>query len=115
MKISVSEMTRKYKAVLATSGASQADIDAMTTLRLEHDLHHNYFSGLDEVKGVIESLRKSKDKKHTIEVDKPALKLVNCNGHAEGLVSMELLPMLCDMAREQGIAIIGLYGGGYQE
>ncbi len=114
MKISVSDMTNKYKAVLATSGASQADIDAMATLRLEQDLHHNYFSGLWDVDEVLTILRESKDKTHTVEVDKPALKLVNCNGRALGLVSLELTPVLCAMAKAQGIAIIGLYNGGYQ-
>jgi LDH2 family malate/lactate/ureidoglycolate dehydrogenase len=107
-------MTKKFKAVLATSGASQADIDAMTTLYLEQDLHHNYFSGLWEVDGVLKELEKSTGKHHTIEVDKPALKLVNCNGRAMGLVSLELVPDLCAMAKQQGIAIMGLYNGGYQ-
>lgn len=58
MKVTVSEMTKKYKAVLATSGASQADIDAMTTLYLEQDLHNNYFSGLWEVEGVLRGIEK---------------------------------------------------------
>ncbi|HEX7963211.1 MAG TPA: Ldh family oxidoreductase [Candidatus Saccharimonadales bacterium] len=114
MKVSFSEVVRKYKEVLATSGASQEDIDAVATLNLEQDLHHNFFSGLDEVNLALDTLRESKGKKHKVEVDKPALKLVNCNGRDEGLVSLELIPLLCDMARGQGIAIIGLYNGGYQ-
>jgi ureidoglycolate dehydrogenase (NAD+) len=114
MKISVSEMTKKYKAVLATSGANQADIDAMATLYLEQDLHNNYFSGLWEVEGVIKELKASTGKCHIIEVDKPSLKLINCNGRAMGLVSLELVNVLCEMAKQQGIAIIGLYNGGYQ-
>jgi ureidoglycolate dehydrogenase (NAD+) len=114
VKVPVSEMTKKYKAVLATSGANQADIDAVTTLYLEQDLHNNYFSGLWEVESVIEALKKSTGKQHTIEVDKPSLKLVNCNGRATGLVSLELIDTLCSMAKQQGIAIIGLYNGGYQ-
>lgn len=114
MKVKVSKMTAKYKEVLALSGASQKDIDAITTLRIEQDLHDNYFSGLSEIKGAFKELKASIDKQHTLEVDKPALKLANCNGRAAGLVSMDLLPTLCDMAREQGIAIIGYYNGGYQ-
>lgn len=77
-------------------------------------MHGNYFSGLREIKGAYKELEESVGKHHIIEVDKPALKLVNCGGRAAGLVSMELLPTLCDMAREQGIAIIGYYNGGYQ-
>lgn len=114
MKATVSEMTKKYKAVLATSGASQADVDAMTTLYLEQDLHNNYFSGLWEVESAIKELKTSIGKRHTIEVDKPSLKLVNCSGRAMGLVSLELVNDLCEMAKQQGIAIIGLYNGGYQ-
>jgi LDH2 family malate/lactate/ureidoglycolate dehydrogenase len=114
MKVKVSELTAKFKEALALSDASQKDIDAMTTLRLEQDLHDNFFSGLSEVKGAFKELKDSLGKQHSIEVDKPALKLVNCGGRAAGLVSMDLLPTLCDMAREQGIAIIGYYNGGYQ-
>ncbi|HSX35674.1 MAG TPA: Ldh family oxidoreductase [Patescibacteria group bacterium] len=114
MKIKVSEMITKYKEALALSGASPKDVDAMTTLRLEQDLHDNFFSGLSEVRGAYKELKDSLGKQHTIEVDKPALKLVNCGGRAAGLVSMDLLPTLCDMARSQGIAIIGYYNGGYQ-
>ena len=114
MKLSVSELTKKYKAVLATSGASQADIDAMTTLYLEQDLHNNYFSGLWEVESVIKELKESIGKRHTVEVAKPSLKLINCNGRSTGLVSLELVNDLCAMAKQQGIAIIGLYNGGYQ-
>lgn len=114
MKVPFSEVVRKYKEVLATTGASQKDIDTATTLALEQDLHHNFFSGLEEVLTVIKLLSASKGKRHKVIVDKPALKLVDCAGRDEGLVSMELIPQLCDMAREQGIAIIGLYDGGYQ-
>lgn len=114
MKVKVSEMIAKYKAALALSGASAHDVDNMTTLRLEQDLHGNYFSGLSEVKGAYKELKDSLGKQHTIEVDKPALKLVNCGGRAAGLVCMDLLPTLYDMAHGQGIAIIGYYNGGYQ-
>ena len=114
MKIPVTQLTSRYKAVLESSGASQQDIDAMTILRLEQDLHKNYFSGIGEVEGTVKELKESLGKKEIIEVDKPALKLINCNGRAAGLVTFELLPLLCDMAREQGIAMIGYYNGGYQ-
>ncbi|HSW99784.1 MAG TPA: Ldh family oxidoreductase [Patescibacteria group bacterium] len=114
MNISVAEMTAKFKAVLATSGANQQDIDNMARLCLEQDLHHNYFSGLWDVKGFLEELQRSNGKKHIIEVDKPSLKLINCNERAVGLVSLETLPELCRMAKQQGIAIIGLYNGSYQ-
>jgi len=114
MKIAVSEMVAKYKEALATSGASAEDVDTMAILRLEQDLHHNYFSGLREVEGAVKELKVSLGKQHSVEVDKPALKLINCNGRAAGLVTFGLLPELCAMARQQGIAIIGYYGGGYQ-
>lgn len=114
MKIAISKLTEKYKTALATSGASQKDIDGMLRLRLEQDFHHNYFSGISEIEESIKELRASTGVTHTVEVDKPAMKLVNCNGRAAGLVSLDLLPTLCEMAREQGIAMIGYYNGGYQ-
>lgn len=114
MKIAVTELTEKYKAVLATTGADEQDVAAIATFYLEQDLHHNYFSGLEEVEAALKLLERSIGKTHKVEVDKPALKLVNCNGRAAGLVTNDLLPTLRDMAREQGIAIIGYYNGGYQ-
>jgi LDH2 family malate/lactate/ureidoglycolate dehydrogenase len=114
MKVPVSKITTMFKEALATSGAEQKDIDVMTTLCLEQDLHDNYFSGLSDVDKAIKLLQQSKDKTHSFEVDKPALKLVNCNGRDAGLVTYELVPLLCDMAREQGLAMIGYYNGGYQ-
>lgn len=114
MKIAVSELTKKYKAVLATSGASANDVEGMARLYLEQDFHNNYFSGLWETENVIKELQRSIGKQQSIEVDKPALKLVNCNGRSTGLVSLDLVRELCSMAKVQGIAIIGLYNGGYQ-
>ncbi|HTE58266.1 MAG TPA: Ldh family oxidoreductase [Verrucomicrobiae bacterium] len=114
MKVAVSELTKKFKALLATSGASEWDVNTLASLYLEEDLRDNYFSALWSFEEAIERLKKSKDKKHTIEVDKPALKLINCNGRTLGLAAMELVPELCRMAKEQGIAILGFYNGGYQ-
>lgn len=113
MKIRVSEMTARYREVLEASGADKKDVDVMM-LRLEQDLRGNYFSGLAEARESYEELKRSIGKRHTIEVDKPALKLVNCGGREAVLVSMDLLPMLCDMARQHGIALIGYYNGRYQ-
>lgn len=59
-------------------------------------------------------MRRSTGKQHVVEVNRPSLKLVNCNGRAMGLVSLELVNDLCSMAKQQGIAIMGLYNGGYQ-
>jgi LDH2 family malate/lactate/ureidoglycolate dehydrogenase len=114
MQVPVSEMKKKFKEVLMTSGAEEKDVDVMVDLRLEQDLHHNYFSGLGEVETSLKELEESKGKQHTFEVDKPAIKLVNCNGRAAGLVCADLLPTLYDMARQQGIGLIGYYNGGYQ-
>lgn len=114
MNIPVSELTAKYRAVLAASDASQSDIDAMIKFRLEQDLHGNYFSGVSEVAEAVKELKASLGKTHTMEVDKPALKLANCNGRAASLVCFDLLPSLCNVAREQGIVMLGYYNGGYQ-
>jgi LDH2 family malate/lactate/ureidoglycolate dehydrogenase len=114
MKVPVSEMKRKFKEIMMTSGADEKDVDVMVDLRLEQDLHHNYFSGLGEVETSLKELRESVGKQYIVEIDKPAIKLINCNGRVAPLVSADLLPMLCDMAREQGIALIGYYNGGYQ-
>jgi LDH2 family malate/lactate/ureidoglycolate dehydrogenase len=107
------------RELLATSGADEKDIETIVKIKLDKDLHKNYFSGLKEMTGeplgAMETLQKSIGKKETIEVEMPALRLINCNGRPTSLVTADHIPQLCNMARANGIAMMGLYNGGYQE
>lgn len=109
----------RMKELLTISGADEKDVETLVQIKLDKDLHQNYFSGLKEMTGgplgALETLRQSIGKKEVVEVEMPALKLINCKGRPTSLVTADYVPELCDMARANGIAILGLYNGGYQE
>lgn len=115
MKLPLDEVKAKFREALATSGADPKDVETYATIKLEQDLHGNFFSCLDEVEGGIRHLKASIGKKQIIEVDKPGLKLINGNGRAAILISYDIMPMVCDMARTQGIAMVGIYNSTYHE
>lgn len=114
MKVTLKEITKRLHQVLALSGANESDVRLMADMLLEYDLHQNTFSGLGELENAVEELKASVGKTYAIEVDLPSLKLINANGRSARLVGMEVVPMLCDMAKQNGIAMIGLHNGGYQ-
>jgi LDH2 family malate/lactate/ureidoglycolate dehydrogenase len=113
MRVKLEKAKAMLHEALATTGADPKDIETMVFMQLEQDLHQNFFSGLGQIDHAVEALQKSIGKKHSIELDMPALKLVNGNGRSARLVGMEVIPMLCDMAKSQGVAIIGIYNAGY--
>lgn len=113
MKVEIKQLRMQMKAILMTSGAPEADVDTMVGLRLEQDLHGNFFSGVAEVEATFHELTSSAYKKARVEVDMPGLKLINAMGRSAKLVGTDIVEELATMAKRQGIAIIGVYNGGY--
>ncbi len=113
MEVVLSELKEQMKAILMTSGATESDVDTMVYMKLEQDLRHNYFSGIAEVEKALCELKESIGKQPKIEVDKPSLKLINANGRPATLVGFDIVEDLATMAKRQGIAIVGVYNGGY--
>ncbi len=114
MKLPFDQVKKMYRELLETSGAAAADIDIMLEIKLDQDLHQNYFSGIQEVEAAIATLKRSVGKVPVLEVDKLALKLVKCNGVPTELVTAAYFSQLRDAARENGIVMFACYGGGYQ-
>lgn len=113
MDIAIDDLRRRVKALLMTSGADERDVDTMVEMRLEYDLRDNTFSGLEELEGIIDELRQSRDRAYTFDVEKPSMALINGNGRSARLIGMSIIDRLCGMAREQGIALIGVYNASY--
>lgn len=113
MHVQFGRMETMLKQMLATSGADAKDVETMAFLELEQDLHNNLFSCLRNVEAVIKELRESQGKTYSLEVDMPALKLLNGNGRNAKLIGMDMAAMVAGMAKKQGIAIVGLHNAGY--
>ena len=116
MKVDLNKAKSMLEEVFATSGANQVDIKLMTKISIFEDMHGKLFSGFDviDVQSRLKSLQNPKDVKEEIVVDMPALKLIKGNGRSALLVSAQTaMPLLIKMAKEQGIAIVGIYDSTY--
>lgn len=82
-------------------------------MALDIDLRRNTFSGIVEIDWDAKELKESLKKRYWVEVDLPAVKLINGGGRSARLIGREMVDMVCRMARTQGIAIVGLYNSTY--
>ncbi len=112
-KIPLDKARKMMFEILKTSGAGDHDVKIMTDMRLEYDFHQNTFSGFQEIEGSIKELIASKDIKHKIVVDKPAMKLIDAQGRSAKLVGMDVCDLVIKMAKQNGIALVGIYNSTY--
>lgn len=114
MKIALDKLTTMYREILGTAAADPADLEALLEIKIDQDLHDNYFSGVAEAESALKALQRTIGKQPKVEADKPSLRLIACDGFPTELATAKHLDWLCNAARANGIAILGLYGGGYQ-
>lgn len=113
MKIKVSDLRKKFIEINRLVVDDDSVAEWVADLNLDYDLTNNLFSGLDhEIK-----FAKSKItiKPHTIEVNKPGLKLVNCNNTPAYITMKDLMPQAIAWAKDQGQVFVGIKNGGYSE
>lgn len=115
MKVSFKKLAQMYTAILKTSDASEKEVQIMADIGLDYDLRLNTFSTLSGVESHRDDLKNSVGIKHEIVVNKPAMKLINAHGKSALLVGAEMVYLVCDMAKTQGIAIVGIYNSTYHE
>lgn len=115
MKITIQKAKKMFTKILATSGVSKKDVSTIVEMLLEQDLYGNKFSAftISEIDGVLNQLKNSVGVKQTIMVNKPSMKLINGNGKSAWLIGQEMVKMVCDMAKKQGIGAVGLYNTTY--
>lgn len=113
MKIPLTKARQMLYEVLKTSGGNEKDIQTMLEMRLEYDFHKNTFSGFEGLEGIIKELQTSKDITTKIVVDKPAMKLIDGGGRSAKLIGMEVCDLITNMAKENGIALVGVYNSTY--
>ena len=113
VKIELQKAKQMLADLLSLSGTSQQNIETLVDMLLEYDLHDNTFSGFGELDGLIECLKETRNKVYKMEVDKPALKLINGNGIHARLLGMEACALVSKMAKDNGIGIVGIYNSTY--
>ncbi len=112
MKVKVADVKKMLEEIFAAKGADPEMVAWLTELSLEQDLTGNYFSGFEESpEGIYGDIGSTA--KETYEVNKPALKLINGNGHAIKIILKDLMPKAVDWARQQGQVVIGFKNCGY--
>lgn len=116
MKVEFEKAKGMLAEIFVTSGASDADIKTMVDLCVSEDLYGKLFSAfvVREAQSRLKSLIHSKDAKEEVVVDKPALKLINGHGRSAKLITAQtVVPLIVNMAKEQGIAIIAIHNSSY--
>src|SRR5437762_2864743 len=112
MKVEIEKAKKMLLEVYLAKGASPDMAEWLTELSLEQDLTGNYFSGFDESpEGIYGDI--GSETKETYEVDRPAIKLINGNGHAVKIIMKDLLPKAVAWAYDQGQVTIGFKNCGY--
>lgn len=114
MKVKIEEARKQFKDLFQLVLDDESTIDWLTELYLDYDLTGNRFNGFDET---IKFVKKGKHKitAFSLDVDKPAIKLVNCHGSPAYIVMKDVLPLATKWAKEQGEVFIGFHHGGYHE
>lgn len=115
MRIPLLEAKKKLTEIMATSGAPKKDIDTMVEIMMEYDFHQNTFSGFSGVEYRRDQLRDSNNKKHRVKVNKLGMKLIDANGRSAMLEGVEAVNLVCKMAKNTGIAMVGIYNATYHE
>lgn len=116
MKVEFEKAKGMLREILETSGASDADIQTMVELCVSEDLYGKLFSAfvVKEAESRLRLLEHSKDVKEEIVVDKPSLKLIDGHGRSAKLITAQVVvPLITQMAKDQGIAIIAIHNASY--
>lgn len=113
MKVAIDELRQKFITLNKLAVNNDTVAEWVADLNLDYDLTGNLFSGLDhEIKFAKTKITLTP---HTLDVDKPALKLVNCNGTPVYITMKDIVPLATKWAKEQGQVFVGLNNGGYSE
>ncbi len=114
MKVKLDEAHQKLKDLYNLVLDDEALIDWLIELNLDYELTGNRFSGFDEA---LKFVKKGKPTltPFTLDVDKPAIKSINCNDTPAFIVMKDVFPQAVTWAKEQGEVFIGFHHGGYHE
>jgi len=117
MHIPVREVERMFNDLCEQTRATKADVRVMVGLLMDKALYRNRFSpfSIPELETILRYGKETAGKQITIEVDKPAMKLINAHRKPGIFVGMEAISTVCSMAKQQGVGIIGIYNSTYHD
>ncbi len=111
MKIKLDTARQMLKYLYASSGLIGDELDWMVELALDYDLEGNFFSGFEEVEDDMKKIAAKSTE--SLDLDLPALKLVNGHGKSAKLLMHALIPQSVRWAHEQGAIVVGIKNAGY--
>ncbi len=114
MRVKIEELRQKLATLDRLVLDDETLVNWLIELQLDNDLTGNRFSGFDEA---VKFAKKGKitPEKYTLDVDRPALKLVNCHGTPAYLSMKDVMPEAVRWAKDQGQVFMGFKNGGYHE
>ncbi|MFZ2025404.1 MAG: Ldh family oxidoreductase [Microgenomates group bacterium] len=117
MKIPISQVESTFRDLLTASNASHEDIETIISILMEQALYNNKFSPFSSatIENINKHLRESKDIQEKIVVDRPSIKLIDAQGKFALLVGMKMAGMVSEMAKTQGIGMVGMYNSTYHD
>ena len=113
MKVKIEEVRTKLAQVFENSGAEGDMIDWLVDLAIGHELEGSMFSGFEGGPEGVAVPAEMFEIIETLDVDRPALKLINGNGKSAKIIMKELIPLASKWAKEQGQIFIGFKNCGY--
>jgi ureidoglycolate dehydrogenase (NAD+) len=114
MKLKIDDVRTKLADLYRVATNDDSLIAWLTELHLDYDLTGNRFSGLHEAVKFAQH-GKIEIKSFTLDVDKSAMKLVNCHDTPAFVVMKDIFPQAVAWAKTSGIVFVGFHSGGYHE
>lgn len=114
MKVQVSDVKQQFADLYRLTVDDESVVDWLTELSLDLELTGNRFNSFDHVLKFVKKGRHTIEK-FTLEVDRPALKLVDCHSTPAYICMKDLMEEAAGWAKNQGQVFIGFQGGGYHE
>lgn len=114
MKVKVSDVKKQFEDLIKLTVDDRELVEWLAELNLDLDLTGNRFTGFDET---IKFVKKGRlpIEEYTLEINKPALKLINCHDTPAYICMKDLMEPAYGWAKDQGQVFIGFQGGGYHE
>lgn len=114
MKVDINTALQQLKDIYLKRYDDQAIADWLAEMSLDQELTSNRFSGFGEAINARHEKLESKGSP-AYDIDKPALKLIDCNGTEPLILMKDLIPQGIKWAKQQGQLFIGIKNGGYHQ
>jgi len=115
MKIPIERAKEMLTKIFKSSGATETDIATIVSMACDQNYFCNRFSGFSksEIEFYLKHLKNSIGINEEVVVDRPSVKLIDGKGKSACLIGMKMVDLVSEMAKKQGIGMVGLYNSTY--